>query len=238
MIYIVIGVSTGIGYATAQELLNHGYQVVGVGRKNTITHSNYSFLNLDLSDSNAVESFEFPVFSQDFCLIYNAGVLGEIEPFSAQHPNNANLVFQVNYLAACAITLKLIQSDYCKQIIFISSGAAKKPIVGWSQYGASKAALNLFAETLQLELQTQKRSCRIMSIAPGVVDTPMQAQIRSTNERSFPLVQQFKDYYDKHELSTPEVVAQKLRFIAEHPQLFEAVCFSLRDVDLSEQKNY
>jgi benzil reductase ((S)-benzoin forming) len=230
--FIVIGVSSGIGLALVQELLSRGKVVLGLGRKNVVTHPNYTFTQLDLSDANAVASFAFPEMNESFALIYNAGVLGEVKPVVNQSLENSAEVFQVNYLSAVTLSQKVLQDANCCQLVYISSGAAKRAIAGWSQYCASKAALDRFAETLQIELIHAKRDCIVKSIAPGVVDTPMQKQIRLSDESDFPQVLQFINLYENQELSSVEEVAQKLYFVSQNCDAFPDVCLSLRDVEL------
>ena len=228
--YIVIGVSTGIGRALVEKLLEHGKIVYGIGRNNSIKHKNYEFLKLDLSDVEVVSNFRLPSINQSFALIYNAGVLGEILPLTQQTEHNAQHVFQVNYLSAVNLCQKALNLEYCQQLLFISSGAAKRAIPSWSQYCASKAALDIFAQTLYLELQQKERKCRVFSIAPGVVDTPMQTFIRSCNETDFPQVEHFRNLHTNRELTSPKNVAEKLFFISQNPEKFQDVCFSLREV--------
>lgn len=230
--YIVVGVSTGIGRALVVELLNQGKMVVGIGRSNPLSHANFSFHQLDLSDALQVDSFAFPAVSESFALVYNAGVLGEIAPFIEQGNSNSAHVFQVNYLASTVLTRLALKSTFCTQIIFISSGAAKRAIASWSQYCASKAALDMFAQTLQVELFESGSDCRVFSIAPGVVDTPMQAQIRASSADKFPQLQHFIQLYEQHELTSPYEVAKKLIYVSSNWESFSNVCFSLRDVDL------
>jgi benzil reductase ((S)-benzoin forming) len=228
--FVIVGVSSGIGLALCEHFLAQGNRVIGIGRKSSIQNQSFGFLSLDLLDEDAIEQFDFPQLD-DFVFIYNSGVLGEILPISAQSDSNAKAVFQVNYLAAVTLTKKVLKQDSCKQIIYISSGAAKRAIPSWAQYCASKAALDMFAETLQLELQAEKADLIVRSIAPGVVDTPMQAQIRSTSEEDFPSVQNFKDLHENGDLVSPEIVAEKLAKVIGAPQNFEGVCLSLRDVE-------
>jgi benzil reductase ((S)-benzoin forming) len=156
--YIIVGVSTGIGLSLAEHFLNTGHRVIGIGRKSSIQNPNYSFHQLDLSDENAVHNFTFPKVKENLVFIYNSGVLGEVKPIFRQSEMNAKNVFQINYLAAVALTQKVLKLDFLEQIIYISSGAAKRAIPSWAQYCASKAALDMFAETLQLELQQEDKS--------------------------------------------------------------------------------
>jgi benzil reductase ((S)-benzoin forming) len=229
--YIIIGVSTGIGLGLAEHLLNKGHRVIGIGRKSSIQNPNYSFLQLDLSDERAVHDFTFPEAKENLVFFYNSGILGEVMSISRQSEMNAKNVFQINYLAAFTLTQKVLKLDFLEQIIYISSGAAKRAIPSWSQYCASKAALDMFAETLQLELNTEARDIVVRSVAPGVVDTPMQTLIRETDESDFPSVENFRALHENGELSSPQEVAQKLGKVINNPELFSGVCLSLREVE-------
>lgn len=229
--YIIIGVSSGIGLGLAEHFLNQGHQVIGIGRKSSIQNPNYSFFQLDLSDERAVHEFTFPEIKENIVFIYNSGILGDVMPISRQSEMNAKNVFQINYLAAVAVTQKVLKLDFLEQIIYISSGAAKRAIPSWSQYCASKAALDMFAETLQLELNAEARNIVVRSVAPGVVDTPMQTLIRETNESDFPSVENFRTLHENGELTSPQEVAQKLYKVISKPELFSGVCLSLREVE-------
>jgi benzil reductase ((S)-benzoin forming) len=229
--YIILGVSTGIGLGLAEHFLNKGHRVIGIGRKSSIQNPNYSFLQLDLSDERAVRDFTFPEVKENLVFIYNSGILGDVMPVSRQSEMNAKNVFQINYLAAFTLTQKVLKLDFLEQIIYISSGAAKRAIPSWSQYCASKAALDMFAETLQLELNTEARDIVVRSVAPGVVDTPMQTLIRETDESDFPSVENFRALHENGELSSPQEVAQKLGKVINNPELFSGVCLSLREVE-------
>ena len=229
--YIIIGVSTGIGLGLAEHFLNKGHRVIGIGRKSSIQNPNYSFLQLDLSDERAVRDFTFPEVKENLVFIYNSGILGDVMPISRQSEMNAKNVFQINYLAAVALTQKVLKLDFLEQIIYISSGAAKRAIPSWSQYCASKAALDMFAETLQLELNAEARDIVVRSVAPGVVDTPMQTLIRETDESDFPSVENFRALHENGELTSPQEVAQKLGKVIKNPELFSGVCLSLREVE-------
>ena len=70
----------------------------------------------------------------------------------------------------------------------------------------------------------------IHSCAPGVVDTQMQKQIRSTDPQDFKLVQNFVDYKKNNELFSPKYVADKLLNVIQNPQDFKEVVISVRDM--------
>lgn len=96
------------------------------------------------------------------------------------------------------------QGISCK-VVYLGSGAAHKPLQGWSLYGAGKSFMNLFLQTLVLE-----EGIPVVCFDPGVVDTSMQEQIRSMPQQVFDQVQTFRDYHTQHKLHTPQEVADHL----------------------------
>src|SRR5690625_5748465 len=76
----------------------------------------------------------------------------------------------------------------------ITSGAANRPIYGWSAYCSTKALINRYTETVALEQHTLKTENKVFAFSPGVMDTNMQAEIRSTDSASFKDVEQFIQY--------------------------------------------
>lgn len=120
--------------------------------------------------------------------------------------NIRDIVFLTNCLVQfskeCKSQLKLIHFD---------SGAAYKPLDGWGMYCASKAYLNMFFQTVQLE----NPEVKIVSYEPGVVNTPMQEKIREVEPEVFAQVQTFREYQKKGILRDPDMVAEDVmkRFV-------------------------
>ena len=94
-------------------------------------------------------------------------------------------------------------------LVMISSGAATSPYPGWSSYGAGKAALDQWVRNVGAEQKT-RGDVRVSSIAPGVLATAMQAQIRETPERDFPRVARFHSLHDDGVLVEPEDAAARI----------------------------
>ena len=57
MIYIITGVSRGMGKAIAEHYLNTGNKVIGIGRSHTIEDPNFEFISCDLSDIDTEKLF-------------------------------------------------------------------------------------------------------------------------------------------------------------------------------------
>lgn len=94
-------------------------------------------------------------------------------------------------------------------VVMISSGAASSAYPGWSSYGAGKAALNHWVRNVGAE-QRERGGVRVSAIAPGVVATGMQSQIRETSERDFPNVERFHDLHEEGKLAEPDDAASKI----------------------------
>lgn len=99
-------------------------------------------------------------------------------------------------------------------LVMISSGAASSTYPGWSSYGAAKAALDHWVRNVGAE-QAIRGGVRVSAIAPGVIDTPMQADIRATDEHAFPDVQRFRQLNDEGNLVDPAVAARRFWEILE-----------------------
>ncbi|GAI79412.1 unnamed protein product, partial [marine sediment metagenome] len=97
-----------------------------------------------------------------------------------------------------------------KRVAIISSGAGKKPYPGWGAYCTAKAGLDMLTRCVGVEQMNQPHPVEIYSIAPGVVDTDMQREIRAAEEVDFPQVSRFVQLKEQGELQSPEATAQQL----------------------------
>jgi len=95
-------------------------------------------------------------------------------------------------------------------LLFIGSGASQSVYEGWSGYCAGKAAVDHWTRTVGAEQARRGARRRILCVAPGVVATPMQAEIRETPPRDFPEVARFLALHDEGALREPSAVAREL----------------------------
>ncbi|OUJ75531.1 SDR family NAD(P)-dependent oxidoreductase [Hymenobacter crusticola] len=218
--YIITGASRGLGKALAEELLKQpDTTVLGVSRHATIEHDRYHHQPLDLSDSTAVENNLAKVFVQwkdadSLTLVNNAGVLGEIGYMGELQNEHYSFVFTINVVVP-AMLMNTFLSAYAsyqvpRTILNISSGAAQRPVDGWSAYCASKAALEMLSRTAQKEQDLRSSGVRIRALSPGVIDTNMQEQIRTADEQQFSEAARFAGLHAEEQLQAPENVAQKI----------------------------
>ncbi len=235
-IAFVSGVSSGIGKAIALELLLNQYSVFGIGRTNTIYNPNYQFIHLDLSQPKQVKEFEFiELEAHSYLLINNAGIIGEILPVGELNPKYISDVMQVNTISPQILMNRFIKTFITKKvpmhILNISSGAAKKPIDAWATYCASKSAIEMFSQTIKLEMELRDiKKFYIHSLAPGVVDTRMQSKIREASPSNFKYSQRFHDLKTKGELISPEFAAKKIMSLIRTPESFLNSALSLSEI--------
>lgn len=235
--FYITGTSSGIGKAIALAALEEGHIVTGLSRRTSIEHPNYRHITVDLSDVDHYSSIGFDGLREDtteVILINNAGSLGSVKPVAQIDPRRTLDAYTLN-LVAPSLLSKLFLDNLCdrdipKTIINISSGAAVSPIKSWSVYCATKAGLDMFSEVLKLD----HPEIRCHAIAPGIVDTEMQGEIRRSRQEDFPDLQRFVEYKKNNELSSAEEVAAKMMYVLNNPKLFPDVRMTLRMVHLPE----
>jgi benzil reductase ((S)-benzoin forming) len=221
---IVTGHTRGLGAALAEDLLARGVRVLGLGRglhpSLAARHATaFEQTVLDLADTTAIAHWlatdALRAFIGDadcVLLINNAGTVDPIALCGAQDAGAIARAIALNVAAPLMLANALAAPDAAKteasrRIVHVSSGAARNAYAGWSVYCATKAALDHHARAVALDAP---RGVRICSVAPGVVDTGMQATIRSTGEDRFPLRERFERLSQDGKLATPEAAAQQL----------------------------
>ncbi len=247
--YIITGASRGLGAAIASELMKPGNVLYCISRsphteveeeaksKDVIVHAHSAdltqFGQIDELVGGIIKSMNQEQFAS-ITLINNAGMIDPIAPASRMTNADMQKNVELNLLAPMLLSasfLRWTSTFQCfKQIVNISSGAGKNPYYGWSHYCASKAGLDMFTKTIALE-QAHDGNFKTVSIAPGVVDTDMQAKIRSSSEENFVQVERFRKLKEEGLLYTPKQSAAKIvKLIEEHAYESGAV-LDIRDLE-------
>ena len=232
-IALITGTGKGIGKAIAKLLLEQSYLVFGYSRSNNISHPNFTFLKIDLSNLDEVQKIEMPkIDCNDVLLINNAATIGTIVPLNLKTENDIISEYKINILSPTILSRKFINSynNAKKILINISSGAANKAIASWSTYCATKSALDMLTGVIAEE---NHKNLTVFSVHPGVVDTNMQSEIRNSDPKNFPLLSKFIDYYIQNELESTKIVAQKLLHIIQNSTKFNQNILSIRDVSIN-----
>lgn len=102
-----------------------------------------------------------------------------------------------------------------RHLVMLTSGAAKSVYPGWASYGAAKAGMDQWVRDAGAEQGSD--GVQVLAVAPGTVDTSMQAQLRATTEGEFPQRQKFVDLHHEGKLSDPAEVARRIWALIERP---------------------
>lgn len=219
---VLTGHTRGLGLAIAENLLSRNIPVLGISRNsNTGLATRFSILleqaALDLSDPGAVVGWLAGDTLQGFLrgcrsvlLINNAGIVQPVGPLGMQDPAMVARSVGLNVAAPLMLSSAVAAASRDaadRRIMHVSSGAARDAYPGWSVYCAAKAALDHHARAVALD---QTAGLRICSLAPGVIDTDMQAEVRATPVEKFPLRERFEAMQRDGNLSSPGDCAAKL----------------------------
>ena len=235
--FFITGSSKGLGKALTELLLeDHNNVVYGLSRSNSIQHSNFTQVNIDLSDLAQVEAYQFPKLSnpEKIVLVNNAGIVGEVKHVGNLSAQQIKTCYQLNLIAPTILANNFVSTygklENYKMILNISSGAGRTAIDGWSVYCATKAGLDMFSLALKEEAIINNTNLKVLSLAPGIIDTGMQEEIRKSDQKQFSNIDKFIDYKNQGDLSSPSLTAlQVIRFI-EEDKYWENVICSVRDL--------
>lgn len=218
---IVTGVSRGLGEALARALLAGGFAVTGIGRANgaALSGASYRFVACDLANTVSIDAALTPAFRaiagarpEFLCLINNAatagpvGTIGSLEAEALAASMAANLVAPI--AVANLFCRMFVGETQVRRIINVSSGAADSPLPGGGPYSIAKAGLEML--TRQLAAEHDGPMFRAITVRPGVIDTDMQAFMRSQTKEVLPSIELFKGFHSEHRLVAPDSVARKI----------------------------
>ena len=231
---VLTGHSRGLGAAIAAELAGRGIPVLALARQQGAATQGVTQVALDLSDTAALCAWlaggtlkSYLADADTALLINNAGMLQPVGPLTGHDPAEIARAIGLNVATPLMLAAAVAALDVAeRRVLHVSSGAGRNAYPGWAVYCASKAALDHHARAAALD---QVDGLRIVSLAPGVIDTDMQAQIRATDVEQFPLREQFQALKANGALASPEDCAERLVAFALSPGFGAAAVADLRD---------
>jgi len=227
-LYILTGASRGMGLAMAQQLLRPDHTLLCIARHaqpsltEQATRSGCALEQwlLDLTDATAAAerlrqwlvTAKTPYRSAT--LINNAAIIPPIAPLSALEPADLAQALRVNLEAPMALTAAFLAATegwgVPRRVLNISSGLGRRPMASQAAYCASKAGLDHYTRCLALEEARRPNGARVCALAPGVIDTDMQAQLRGAAAAVFPDRGRFEQLKSQGLLDSPDEAARKV----------------------------
>src|SRR5439155_23114296 len=123
-------------------------------------------------------------------LINNAGLVPHIAPLGGIAFDDIADSLRVDLEAPMLLTSAFLRATQSwkaqRKVLNISSGLGRRPMASQAIYCAAKAGMDHFTRCVALEEAARTNGAKVCSLAPGVIDTDMQVQLRSGNPSEFP----------------------------------------------------
>lgn len=222
---ILTGASRGLGVALAEQLLKPGHHLLTISRRNAelwvVQGSNLEQWAMDLAEPAPVaarlQAWLAALDSAQHAsatLINNAGVVASPAPLGMGTAAELSNAIRVGLEAPLLLTSAFLRAtatwQITRKVLFISSGLGRRAMAGSSSYCAAKAGIDHLARALALEEAGQPNGAGVVSLAPGVIDTDMQVQLRGADAALFPDRERFVQLKSTGQLDSPAQAAEKV----------------------------
>jgi benzil reductase ((S)-benzoin forming) len=222
-LYVVTGSSRGLGAALARQVAAEaGNELVTLSRRG-------ADIVADLADPAQVRCACKALAARlqgkrydKAVLVNNAGVVAPVGPLDAVEARALEDNLNVNLAAPMLLMQAFLRATGAvplRRIVNISSGAGRRPIFGWSAYCAAKAGLDMASRVVALECEARGLAVEVVSLAPGVIDTDMQAAVRAADAAQFVDVERFRAMKAEGALRDAEAVAADILRLERSGQL-------------------
>ncbi len=228
-LFILTGASRGMGLAMAQQLLVPGNSLLCISRQVNnalaVQAVNAGVLLLqwaqDLASgahvSTMLAHWLHEQKSHEFAsatLINNAGAIPRIVPLRDAEPDDLSHALRVGLEAPMLLTSAFLRATQDwqgqRKVLNISSGLGRRAMASQAAYCAAKAGMDHFTRCIALEEASQANGAKVCSLAPGVIDTDMQIQLRTADAKVFPDQGSFVNLKSSGSLASPADAAQRV----------------------------
>lgn len=152
-------------------------------------------------------------------LINNAGVIPPIGPLDACPPDALSNALRVGLEAPMQLTAAFLRATGAwvqngwrgqRKVLNISSGLGRYPMAAQAPYCAAKAGMDHFTRCSALDEAQRPHGAKLVSLAPGVIDTDMQTQLRAGDPSRFPDLARFVGMKQQGQLTSPGDAARQV----------------------------
>ena len=222
---IVTGASRGLGLALTEQLLAQGHRVLALARRKAElpvpAGAELIGWAVDLADAAPTAqrlsdwlTAQDPQQLQSATLINNAGVMPLPAPLSQVPLDQIANALRVGLEAPALLTAAFLRATAAwqlpRKVVLVSSGLGRRAMAGSATYCAAKAGMDHLARALALDEAAKARGAAVVSLAPGVIDTDMQQQLRESDPTLFAAQSMFASLKAGGQLDTPATAAAKL----------------------------
>jgi benzil reductase ((S)-benzoin forming) len=166
-------------------------------------------------------------------LINNAGVLTAIGPLEDCTSGDLSSALRVGLEAPLLLTAAFLRATSAwpgdRRVLNISSGLGRRAMAGQTTYCAAKAGMDHLSRAVALEQAGQPNGAKIVSLAPGVIDTDMQVQLRSAGDKGFPERGNFVRLKESGQLASSGVAAARVIAYLERSDFGSSPVADVRD---------
>lgn len=234
-LYILTGASRGMGLAMARQLLQPHHALLCISRQENAALAaeaaqascRLEQWSLDLAHGREAAAMLHQWLGKpglrcgSATLINNAGVIPQIAPLSALDVNDIAQALRVDLEAPLALSAAFLAAtegwSVPRRILNISSGLGRRPMASQAVYCAAKAGMDHATRCLALEEARKPKGAKVCALAPGVIDTDMQVQLRGADAAAFPDRGRFEQLKSGGQLDSPEQAARKVLAWLERP---------------------
>jgi benzil reductase ((S)-benzoin forming) len=222
-LFVLTGASRGMGAAMARQLLAPDHAVLCLSRRRNpaLESAGCEQWSVDLSQPvEGAARFQSWLTAQDAesfasaTLINNAAALTRIGAIEDDSDAELSSALRVSLEAPLLLTAAFLRATRhwpaTRRVLNISSGLGRRAMAGQASYCAAKAGMDHFTRALALDEATQATGAKVVSLAPGVIDTDMQVHLRAGDPAGFPEQAHFIDLKEKGQLTSPEDAAARV----------------------------
>ena len=225
---ILTGASRGMGLAMAQQLLKSGNTLICIARSanpDLALEAKAAGVTLeqwqqDLSQgeqaAHQLQAWLNAQGPQAFAsaTLNNAGVIPRIAPLSASDAADLANALRVGLEAPMLLTAAFLAATESwtvpRKVLNISSGLGRRAMASQAAYCAAKAGMDHFTRCVALDEAIKPHGAKVCSLAPGVIDTDMQVQLRGADPAAFPDRQNFANLKTGGQLTSPADAATRV----------------------------